>query len=75
MVVTLGMAVPTAAVELHIIFIYPNAKAPPPATRYEAGYRGGRITRVTLLASMMDSQRCRAHVPRSGKVMMRSAHH
>ena len=43
MVVTLGMAVPTAAVVLHIIFIYPNAKAPPPATRYEAGCRGGRI--------------------------------
>ena len=33
MVVTLGMAVPTTAVEVHIIIIYPNANAPPSDTR------------------------------------------
>ena len=41
MVVTLGMAVPTAAVELHIIIIYPNANAPPSDTRRRRVSEGG----------------------------------
>ena len=55
MVVTLGMAVPTAAVvELHIILIYPNAKAPPPGNPLEAGYRGGRTSEAILLVYLID---------------------
>ena len=41
MVVTLGMAVPTAAVVLHIIIIYPNANAPPSDTRRRRISEGG----------------------------------
>ena len=42
MVVTLGMAVPSAAVELHIIIIiYPNANAPPSDTRRRRVSEGG----------------------------------
>ena len=41
MVVTLGMAVPTTAVELHIIIIYPNANAPPSDTRTRRISEGG----------------------------------
>ena len=41
----------------------------------EAGIRGGRIILVVLLASLMDSQRYRARLPRSGKVMRRSLQH
>ena len=41
MVVTLGMAVPTAAVVLYIIFIYPNANAPPSDTRRRRISEGG----------------------------------
>ena len=41
MVVTLGMAVPTAAVVLYIIFIYPNANAPPSDTRRRRVSEGG----------------------------------
>ena len=41
MVVTLGMAVPTAAVELHIIIIYPNANAPPSDARRRRVSEGG----------------------------------
>ena len=41
MVVTLGMAVPTTAVELHIIIIYPNANAPPSETRRRRVSEGG----------------------------------
>ena len=41
MVVMLGMAVPTAAVELHIIITYPNANAPPSDTRRRRVSEGG----------------------------------
>ena len=41
MVLTLGMAVPTTAVELHIIIIYPNANAPPSDTRRRRISEGG----------------------------------
>ena len=41
----------------------------------DAGIRGGRITTVVFLASMMDSQRYRAHLPRSGKMMKRPLLH
>ena len=41
MVAALGMAVPTAAVVLHIIIIYPNANAPPSETRRRRESEGG----------------------------------
>ena len=41
MVVTLGMAVPTTAVVLYIIIIYPNANAPPSDTRRRRISEGG----------------------------------
>ena len=54
MVVTLGMAVPTAAVELHIIFIYILTRKRPPGNPLEAGYRGGRTSEAILLVYLID---------------------